>query len=58
MVVILNNTQTGGKIVYLIENINKILQGKKYKLPKPNNVEKQTLTKFQGEYQIKKNTNQ
>jgi CubicO group peptidase (beta-lactamase class C family) len=52
LVVILNNTQVGGKLVYILEALTKILEGKKYKLPKPNALEKNTLPLFKQKYQI------
>ncbi|TAE72657.1 MAG: class A beta-lactamase-related serine hydrolase [Bacteroidetes bacterium] len=53
MLVILNNTQIGNKIVNIIDGIDKILAGKKYKFPTLTYAEKQTLEKFKKDYEIK-----
>lgn len=54
MLVILNNTQISNKIVNIIEQINRILEGKKYKLPKLTSAEKANLDKFKNDYWIRK----
>ncbi len=53
MLVILNNTQIGNKIVNIIEGTDKILKGKKYKFPKLTHAEKKTLDIFRKDYEIK-----
>jgi CubicO group peptidase (beta-lactamase class C family) len=52
-IAILSNVQIGGKIVPIMAAINKILEGKEYKCPKPTRLEKDTQPKFKEAYYIK-----
>jgi CubicO group peptidase (beta-lactamase class C family) len=51
-ILVLSNVQIGNKVTSIMEAINKILDGKEYKTPKPTRLEKDTFTKFKEAYFI------
>lgn len=51
-IVILSNRQIGRTMVPILDAINRILDGKKYKVPKPNKMEKNSFIDFRQNYHI------
>ncbi|MCU0447579.1 MAG: beta-lactamase family protein [Microscillaceae bacterium] len=50
--VILSNVQIGRKMVGILDGLNRILDEKSYKVPKPSKIEKDAITKFRETYRI------